>query len=62
MSRGKKKVLNGCEKYVKYLLKIIDRFMILLMLILEIGLADQGKLNFDKSLVHFNVAVYRQKQ
>ena len=52
----------AAKKYVKYLLKIIDRFMILLMLILEIGLADQGKLNFDKSLVYCNVAVYRQKQ
>ena len=48
----------AATKYVKHLFKVIDRFIIYLILIhpeLETGVADGGELNFDQSLLQFNV-------
>ena len=47
----------AATKYVEHLFKVIDRFIIYLILIhpeLEIEVADGGELNFDQSLLQFN--------
>ena len=47
------------ERYVKYLFKVIARFIIHFnadtFLSLRLGLIDRSDLNFDKSFLHFNV-------
>ena len=53
----------AASKYVKHLFKVIDRYIIYLMLILvllimrelDVGLVDGVELNFDQSYQQFNI-------
>ena len=45
----------AAKKYIKHLFKVIDRFIIYLMLELDTGLVDVGEFNFDQSFLQFNV-------
>ena len=48
----------AAKKFVKHLFKVVDRFIIYLMLYMsepEIGLAVGSELNFDQSFLLFNV-------
>ena len=58
MSRGIKKTKkNGCKEKCSTI-KVVDRFIIYLMLMqpeLEIGLVDGGELNFNQSFLKFIV-------